>query len=322
MKEKILAMLREDERGYVSGEEISERLGISRTAVWKHISELRRRGYVIEASTRKGYRILSSPDILYPWEVRPLLKTKIFGKKLAHFMVVDSTNTEAKELAEKGAREGTVVISEEQKKGRGRLGRGWHSPKGGIWISLILRPRIQPHRAMGTTLLSAAAVCEAVMKVTGLRVSIKWPNDLLIEGRKVCGILTEMKAETDLVQYIIQGVGLNANLDEKDLGVISETATSLKIMLGRSVDRKMLLAEILYSMESMYDAYLRGDFDEVMEKWKKWNCTLGRHLTLKQGDREYYGLAVDVTPEGGLILEDPSGERRTFYSGEVTVKKQ
>jgi len=322
LKEKILALLREDDRDYVSGEEISKRLGISRTAVWKHINELRRRGYDIEASTKRGYRILSSPDVLYPWEIRPFLRTKIFGKKLVHFMELDSTNTEAKELAEKGAREGTVVVAEEQLKGRGRLGRNWHSPKGGIWLSIILKPKIQPHRAMGTTLLCAAAVCEAVMKVTSLRVSIKWPNDLLIEGRKVCGILTEMKAETDLVQYIIQGVGLNANVDEEDLREVSETATSLKIMLGRPVDRKILLAEILYSMETMYDAYLRGDFGEVLKKWKKWNCTLGRHLTLKQGDREYYGLAVDVTPEGGLILEDSSGKRRTFYSGEVTVKKK
>ncbi|NLK01318.1 MAG: biotin--[acetyl-CoA-carboxylase] ligase, partial [Clostridia bacterium] len=211
MRARILGILQEGGSAYISGEKISEILGVSRSAVWKHIENLREEGYEIDSATKKGYKLISVPDILFPQEISPGLDTKRLGKSLRHFHVLDSTNEYARVLAEEGAKEGTVVIAEQQKKGRGRMDRPWFSPRGGIWFSVIFRPPFRPHRAPGITLVSTAAVTNALSIITGLEPLIKWPNDIYIEGRKVGGILTEMRAEMDRIHYIIQGIGINAN---------------------------------------------------------------------------------------------------------------
>jgi len=321
VKEKVLAILRQAGDGFVSGEEISKHLKITRTAVWKHIETLRKEGYGIEASPRRGYRINSVPDFLYPWEIHEGLKTAIFGRRIYHFHTVDSTNRLAKELAEKGAEEGTVVIAEQQTEGRGRLGRDWVSPKGGIWMSVILRPHIQPHRAAGTTLVAAVALSRALEEVAELAPRIKWPNDIIVKGKKVCGVLTEMKAEMDIVEYVIQGIGLNANLGTEELKRLPPTASSLQVILGEPVDRKVLVREILLQIESFYEVFLAGRAEKILEQWKHRDCILGQYITVKQGDEEHYGLAHDITPEGGLVVRDSRGNVRVFYSGEVTIKK-
>lgn len=318
MKQKILALLGSGEQ-YISGEKISRELDISRTAVWKHIVALREEGWKIDSVPRKGYKLLSAPDILYPGEIQKGLETRILGQKIYHFHSLDSTNRAAKYLAEGEAPEGTVVIAEEQTQGRGRMDRLWHSPAGGIWMSVILRPELPPYRVQGITLVGAAAVVKAIKAVTGLSPLIKWPNDIYIEGRKVCGILTEMKGETDRVHYIVMGIGINANNNFAGLGQELPTAGSLKLLLDGDVDRKALVRMVLQQLEESYSGYCREGISPILDLWRRNNCTLGRTVILKMGQQEFKGTAEDITPEGGLVLRDRLGNARVFYSGEVTV---
>jgi len=216
-KQQVLEELRKRKGEYVSGEELSRRLGLSRTAIWKHIKALRRDGYQISACTRRGYTLLCIPDRLYPEEVTAGLKTTWLGRPFYYYEEVGSTNQVAKDLAEQGAPHGAAVLAEGQTSGRGRLGRGWLSPAGkGIWLSLVLRPRVAPWQLPQLSLLAAVGVASAIKEITGLEVGIKWPNDILSRGKKLCGILTEMRAEVEITQYVILGIGLNVNLDIED----------------------------------------------------------------------------------------------------------
>ena len=216
MDDKILQLLRERNSTFLSGEEISHRLKVSRTAVWKRVKRLRGLGYEIEASTRSGYRLVRSPDLLTPAEVKPVLSTKWMGKVIHHFHTADSTNSEAYQLALKGTREGEVVIAESQKKGRGRLGRTWYSPPSlNLYLSVILRPKIPPQQASLITLMAAVATADAIQKFSGLLPLIKWPNDILMRGRKVAGLLNEIHSEMDRIHFVILGIGVNLNMDGK-----------------------------------------------------------------------------------------------------------
>lgn len=318
MKQKILFLLR-DSKDYVSGEDISKKLNISRTAVWKHIEVLRQEGYVIDSLPRKGYKIVSVPDILYPWEIKKDLDTQVFGREIHHFQSVPSTNNVAKELAEDGAAEGTVIIAEEQTQGRGRMDRTWHSPAGGIWMSVILRPDLPPYRVQDITLVAAVAVVNAIKVSTGLDPMIKWPNDIYMGGRKVCGILTEMKGEADKVHYVVVGIGLNVNNDFAEAENDLQTAGSLKGIAHKQLDRKELVREILSCFEKNFSIYCREGLASILDLWRHNNITLGRNVILKIGDREFSGIAVDITSEGGLLLRDKQGRTKAFYSGEVTV---
>lgn len=318
MKQKVLSLLLGRE-GYISGEKISRELNISRTAVWKHVESLKQEGYTIDSVPRRGYKVLAAPDVLFPGDIKSSLETKVLGRDIHYFHSVDSTNRVAKELAEKGASEGTLVIAEEQTQGRGRMGRPWISPAGGIWMSLILRPHLPPYRVQGITLVASVAVVEAIKAVTGLRPLIKWPNDIYLEDKKVCGILTEMKGETDRVDYIVIGIGLNANNTFSGLKEEAPAAGALRGFLGRQTDRKELVRSILSFLEKAYLGYCREGIDPVLEQWRNNNFTLGRHVVLRMGGREFAGVAEDITAEGGLLLRDSQGSTRVFYSGEVTV---
>src|SRR4030042_44730 len=247
MEEEILQLLREHPSAFLSGEELSRRLNVSRTAVWKRMNHLRSLGYEIEASTRSGYRLVHSPDLLTPSEVKPSLKTRWMGKVIHYFARLDSTNSKAYELATRGAEEGEVVISECQGKGKGRLGRDWFSPPYlNLYLSVILRPKIPPHQAPLITLMAAVATAEAIEKYSGLRPLIKCPNDILLKGRKVEGLLNELQSDTDRIHFVILGIGVNLNVDRQRFPqMIRDRATSLKEGMGRKISRKAFLAMLL-----------------------------------------------------------------------------
>ncbi|NLM12763.1 MAG: biotin--[acetyl-CoA-carboxylase] ligase [Epulopiscium sp.] len=320
MKSKILRLLK-DSDGYVSGEEISKILGVSRTAIWKVITHLKEEGYIIESVTKKGYLLRGTPDLLTEDEVRYQLKTKWLGQKIHHYHQIDSTNKEAKKLAANGEREGTVVIAEEQLAGRGRLGRTWVSPpQTGIWMSVILRPPISPADASKITLIAGLAVCEGIKAVTGLPAQIKWPNDIVLHNKKICGILTEMSAELEKVNYIILGIGINVNMSSFPED-IKNMATSLKIEGGKDYDRKEIVKAILTNLEKYYEAYLnKQDLENLIEKYKSYCLTLGKEVKIIHRNEEFIGKAIDLTEEGELMVEKHDGQVITVFFGEVSVR--
>lgn len=324
MREIILAFLRARPEEFVSGAEISKRLGVSRTAVWKQIEGLRAEGYKIEAYPRRGYALRQSPDLLSPAEIALGLGTKNLGKKVSYFPAVESTNQVARELAEKGAEEGTLVVAEAQTKGQGRLNRNWVSPSGkGIWTSLVLRPPSLPAEATYITLLAAIAVAKAIRQVAALPAGIKWPNDVLVNEKKVCGILAETEAELDQVHYVVLGIGINVNLDQEDFPPeLMQTATSLKIEKGETVSRLQLLQALLKELEGLYLTFLfeRGGVEEIRKQWKKLNVTLGREVKVSFLNQSYQGKAVDLDPEGALLVREPDGKLHRFHAGDVTLK--
>ncbi|BCV20099.1 bifunctional ligase/repressor BirA [Moorella sp. Hama-1] len=321
-KQQVLDFLRRHPREYISGEELSRGLAISRTAVWKHIQSLRQEGYDIDAQTRRGYCLLATPDYFYPEEVAAGLETSWLGRTLYYYDEVGSTNQVAKELADGGAPEGTVVIADCQTGGRGRRGRNWLSPaRKGIWFSVILRPRVAPVQAPQLTLLAAVAVTAAVRERTGLPLGIKWPNDLLAGGRKVCGILTEIKAEIDVVEYIVLGVGLNANLEAGDFSPeVRPLATSLYLETGRPVERLPLFRRILYGLEKWYERWQEEGFAPVRNAWKEASVTLGREVQVNSWREIFQGVATDIDDEGALLVRDAGGQLRRFNSGEVSLR--
>jgi BirA family biotin operon repressor/biotin-[acetyl-CoA-carboxylase] ligase len=307
--ESVLGMLREKDK--VSGEAIAKALKVSRTAVWKAMNGLRDLGYVVDGD-HKGYHLVSAPDLLHPFELRPILRTRSFGKRIEHHMTIGSTNERARELAEEGWPDGSVVVSEAQETGKGRLGRGWSSPRGGIWFSLILTPDLRPNEAPTLTLSGGTVVAEALVKA-GFDAKLKWPNDVLIGDKKVCGILTEMSGEMERIDYIVMGIGINANCKVGDLPKeIRAKATTLFEVKGTPVDRKGLFADILLAFEDIYDL---GP-DEIISRWKKRSATLGRMVRIHTQKGDIEGMARDLDATGALILELASGERQIIYSGD------
>lgn len=314
MNEKILALLR-DKTNHVSGEEISRRLGISRAAIWKHIQELRQEGYEILAVPHRGYELIASPDKLLPEEILFGLNTKIIGKHIVHHDMVSSTMDVAMELGMKGALEGTVVCAEGQHKGRGRLGRQWLSSKGkGIYCSLILRPNLSPAASPQVTIVSAVSVCQALRKATKLDCLIKWPNDLIINNKKVGGILTEMNAETGRVKYVVIGIGINVNADE---AALPPKATSLKTQATAEFSRVSLLQHILQEIEREYLSFQSHGFAPVIEKWKKLSTTLGHRVKIVSGNEHIEGEALDIDSDGGLLVRRDTGFLEKVVVGDV-----
>ena len=253
MRNEILEYFRKANGQFVSGEQISKDLNVSRTAIWKHIKILKSRGYIFESSTRKGYRLIYEPDLLTPLEIERVLHTKNFGRHIVYMESTASTNEVAKELARKGAEEGTIVVAEEQRSGRGRLQRGFYSPFAkGIWFSLILRPDFFPMEASKSTLLAAVGVCRAVRSLGLPNAAIKWPNDIMVNGRKLVGILTELSASMEKIDYIIMGIGINTGMERADFPeAFREGATSFRAE-GVHVSRKTLLAAVLSELEKEY----------------------------------------------------------------------
>ncbi|MBR1759701.1 MAG: biotin--[Schwartzia sp.] len=321
MQKKVLALLRAAGDGYISGEEIASCLGVSRTAVWKHIRALKAAGYAIESHARKGYSLLDVPDLLLPQELQPMLRTEVIGKNMLHFDDIPSSNNEAKRLAAEGAPDGTVVVAEAQGAGKGRLSRGWFSPaKKGIWFSVVLRPSFLPQEAPKCTLMAAVAVVRA-MRDMGFSVGIKWPNDVLDEkGRKLVGILTEMSAEMERVNFVVIGTGINVNLWPEDFPEdVKDIATSLAMLRGCKVDRVELFARVLEAMDELYMRIGHDGFGAVLDEWRHYSVTLGQEVNVIGVKETFSGTAADIDDDGALLVDTRSGRRRVL-AGDVSIR--
>lgn len=303
---------------------MSHLLKVSRTAIWKKVKHLRTLGYEIEASTHKGYRLVRSPDLLTPSEVSPLLKTKWIGRTIHYFHAIDSTNSKAYELALAGAEEGEVVIAESQEKGRGRLGRKWFSPPFlNLYLSVILRPKIPPHQASLITLMAAVATADAVQKLSKLSPSIKWPNDILLEGRKVAGLLNEIHSEMDRIHFVILGIGVNLNMGAKMFSKeIQEVATSLKKEMGQVISRKAFLQALLLELEMWYEIFLKEGALPVLKAWRDRAQIEGRSVKVTSLGETLSGIAVDIDSDGALILETGDGEQKRIVAGDVEYQSK
>lgn len=319
MRDRLIESLRLGRDGFVTGEELSKSLGVSRTAIWKHVESLRRRGYSIEASPRRGYRLVGVPDVLYPWELRRGLGTTVVGSKWVHLYETESTMDVAGRLAEEGCPEGTVVISEFQRSGRGRLGRSWICPPSkGIIMSVVFRPVLPPKAALRFTFFSALAVRRVIEEEAGLNARIKWPNDVLIGSKKVCGILTEMAAESDELKYVIVGIGLNVNSHRSDFpGELREVATSLADEAGNGFSRINIARRLLEELEGLYFGAC-DDFGSVLREWKEHCVTLGNHVTVASPWEDLCGFAEDIDDDGALIISLPDGSMRRVVAGDVS----
>lgn len=324
MDDEILQLLRKHPSAFLSGQEISRRLKVSRTAVWKRIERLRTLGYEIEASTRSGYRLIQSPDLLTPSEINSTLKTKWMGRTIHHFQTLDSTNLKAYQLALNGAKEGEVVISESQKKGRGRLGRQWFSPPFlNLYLSVILRPKISPHQASLITLMAAVATADAIQKFSGLLPLIKWPNDILIQDRKVAGLLNEIHSEMDRIHFVILGIGVNLNTEKKMFSKeIRAVATSLKIEMGQTVRRKVFLQIFLQELEKWYSIFLEEGGAVILKAWRDRAHIKGRQVKVTSFGETVAGIAIDVDSDGALILETENGKQKRVVAGDIEYKEK
>ncbi len=320
MKNQILKILKEEDK-YISGEDISKALNVSRTAVWKHINELRKDGYTIESSSKKGYRFLNAPDIPDSREIN-IPQGQIIGADIQHFEEIDSTNNYAKKIANEGCAHGTVVVADRQTTGRGRIGRLWQSDTSeGIWFSIVLRPEIEPENIQVITLAASVAVVEAIRETLGIVCGIKWPNDIIIDGRKLGGILTELSAEPGHVNYVVVGIGINANQASEHFdNEIRQKAISLKMYEGKTVSRSNLLGGILTNFEKIYKCVLLGKNKEIIDKWTEYSVTIGKEVKVAYRDVEYIGTAQSVASDGRLIVQCKDGVTRAISAGEIQVR--
>jgi BirA family biotin operon repressor/biotin-[acetyl-CoA-carboxylase] ligase len=315
----ILKFLREKE--YVSGEVLAQKLGISRVAVWKQIQKLKDIGYKIISDQNLGYCLVSRPDLLLPQEIQRGLSTNYIGKEIYYFPELKSTSIIAKEKALHGAEgigEGTLIIAERQSAGKGRLGREWFSPAGGIWLSIILYPQLSPSYISRITLMTAVAVVRAIKICTHIKSQIKWPNDILINEKKVCGILTEMSAELDIINWVVVGIGINANIDLRDFPEdIQENTISLKETSGKEISRVKLAQTFLQEFEKYYEKLKRKEFPFILKEWRLYSHTLGKKIRVDIGERIITGEAMDISESGVLILKKEDGELIEIISGTI-----
>jgi BirA family biotin operon repressor/biotin-[acetyl-CoA-carboxylase] ligase len=320
---KILSALRENPDG-VSGAELAEQLRISRAAVWARIEELRSLEYEIEAGPHFGYRLVSAPDALHADDLLARLgKTKVIGRDIRVFEQTTSTNDVIEKLARDGVKEGVVVFAESQTKGRGRLGRKWISPTHkGLWFSILLRPNLRPQETTQLTVASATALRRAIQLETGLKPEIKWPNDILIGGKKVAGILTELSAELDKVRHVILGIGVDVNLNANEFPAeLRKSATSLKIESGNPIERAELATEILRELDANYEKICSGKFASVADEWEERCTTIGRDVTVQIGGRQLRGCAESLDDDGALLLRTEHGRLEPITGGDVTLEK-
>ncbi len=317
-EELILGLLVEGGTDFVSGEALSGKLGLSRTAVWKVVNALRRHGYRIEAVSSRGYRLLEVPDRLSALEILPLLETHDLGRTLHAFEEVDSTNVVAFRLAVEGAEHGELVVAERQTQGRGRRGRSWSSPGHlNLHASFVLRPELPPQRAPELTLLAAVALAES-LRATGVPADIKWPNDLLVGGRKVAGILTELSADLDRIHFVVLGIGVNLNAAHEDFPPeLAETATSVLEVTGRRVARAAFAAALAKRLEDWLDLHAAQGFRPVRERWRALSATLGQEVLVTSERREVRGVAVDIDEDGALRIRTADGAEERILAGDV-----
>ena len=314
-EDKILRFLKSSPEEYTSGEEISRRLDVSRSAVWKDIQGLREMGYQIEAQPHSGYRFVSAPDRLFADEIQWKLDTEYIGKRIFSYEELDSTNDMAWRLGEQGLPEGSCVFAEYQKKGKGRLGRSWAAPKNkAILFSVLLRPKLSPQELPRLTLAAALSVTRAIKAVTGISVGIKWPNDILYKEKKLCGILTEMSAESDRLRFVVLGIGLNVNTRAKDL---LPTATSLREIAGEEVPRVALVQQILRELEKDMLRLKKMQFDKLSEEWEEHSETTGKRVVATLLDRSVQGQATGIDRDGALWIRKDNGLQEKIVSGDI-----
>lgn len=320
MKEEILRLLRSAD-GYISGQELCNRFGVSRTAVWKAINQLKEAGYEIEAQQNKGYRLMAAPDLMTEAEIKSLMHTEWVAKEVLYFDTIDSTNTKAQELAEKSYPSGTLVVADKQESGKGRRGRSWVSPSGtGIFMTLMIKPDINPNNASMLTLVAALAVAKAITSVTGEEAMIKWPNDIVVNGKKVCGILTEMNAQFDYINHIVVGIGINVH-NESFPEEISQMASSLMIEAGgKRFHRAQIIAETMSYFEQYYDTFLKTqDLSALVREYDELLVNRNKSVRVLDPKEPFDGKAMGITPKGELIV-DTWESRKLVSSGEVSVR--
>ncbi|MCI8628405.1 MAG: biotin--[acetyl-CoA-carboxylase] ligase [Firmicutes bacterium] len=316
---KILEELKKTE-SYISGEELGEKLGVSRAAIWKGIQKLKEQGYEIEAVSNKGYHIVRNQDLYNGIEIEEVCNTTKIAKEVYFYEQTDSTNNCIRKLAKEGKKEGVVAVAEIQTAGKGRRGKGWQSPKGtGIWMSMLLTPNITPPEAPVLTLLAGLAVCRAVRQQTGLTAMIKWPNDILISNKKICGILTELYAEMDSVHFVITGIGINVNT-EVFPEELQKTATSLKIEKGETISRKNMIKAVIEEFEKIYLQYEKEcSFLPFREEYKKYCINVGKELQVLS-KQPFIAKGIDITEQGELLVQKQTGEKVVVFSGEVSIR--
>ncbi len=319
MKDKIIERLYL-EKGFVSGEVISNEYGLSRTAIWKYVKSLREEGYEIESRTKKGYMLVSIPDNINYKQIQKDLKTSIIGKEIFYYDSLESTNTKAKEIALQ-INEGALVVADEQTAGKGRLGRKWTSPKNkGLYMSVILKPKTNPANIARLTLLGAAAINLALLDI-GIKSEIKWPNDIVINGKKVAGVLTEMNSELGTINYIVLGIGINVNIDLDQIPEeLKEKATSLKIIKGEEVDRRELFIRLFTRMDELYREFLQtGEIERAIQICIDNSAVIGKEIVVHQGEDKRQGRAIEINKKGELLVEFETGVENLF-SGEISIR--
>ncbi len=321
---RILSTLRRASSGFVSGAELSHQLGISRAAVWARIEELRALDYDIAASPHQGYKLLGVPDVLHADDLLSLVQeNKIVGRDIRVFEETNSTNDIAEKLARDGVKEGVVIFAESQTRGRGRLGRKWISPpRKGLWFSVLLRPDLRPQAATQLTVAAATSLRRAIREQTGLAPEIKWPNDILVRGRKVAGVLTELSAELDHIKHLILGIGVDVNFAASEFPAdLRKQATSLKIEAGRHLQRADLAAAILRELDRDYERIRDYRFHEIADEWAQHCATLGRRVSIQIGERALQGHAEALDEDGALLLRTQHGRLERIIGGDVTLQK-
>lgn len=320
MKTEILRYLKEAD-GYISGQELCERFQVSRTAVWKVVRQLEAEGYEIEAVRNRGYRLKTAGDILSRAEILSSIRGSWAGREILYLDEVDSTNTAAKKAAENGAAHGTLVVSERQTGGKGRRGRVWDSPRGtGIFMTLILRPEMAPVHASMLTLVAALAVAGGIKEYTGASSLIKWPNDIVMGGKKVCGILTEMSADPDCINYVAVGIGINVNREEFP-EEIREVAASIFTETGKKTKRSLLISAVMAAFERYYEIFMKtADMSGLLEEYNGKLANCGRTVRVLDPAGEYSGTAIGIDREGELLVEMEDRTVRRVLSGEVSVR--
>jgi BirA family biotin operon repressor/biotin-[acetyl-CoA-carboxylase] ligase len=321
MRDLILKELKYQD--HVSGEQLAKKFNISRTAIWKHINELRKMGYEIASHSRYGYALTKNTDMLVSEEITFELDTNVIGKRILHLAEVDSTQNIADKLARDGAEEGTCVVAEKQTSGRGRMSRNWASPfKDGVYISIILRPNLKPLHIIQIPLIAGVALVKAIQKTTNLAPSIKWPNDIFLSGRKVAGILTEVNCDIDTVAYIILGMGINVNTRTTSLPKeVKGIATSLSQECGHEVSRVDFLKQLMCELEVVYSDFVANGFENIGKQWMEYNNTIGSDITVNDGQNVFEGKAVRIDEDGFLIIQTENGQTQRIISADVTLRK-
>ncbi len=320
MKAEVLSLLKSTD-DYVSGQMLCDRFHVSRTAIWKVVNQLKEEGYVIDAVQKRGYHLVSYEEKYSKSEIESRRVDAKFGHFVKYYDEVDSTNTTAKRYAEDGATEGTLIVSDVQRSGKGRRGKVWKSPKdAGIWMSLILKPHMATYKASMITLIAGMAVSKAIEEVTGLKNEIKWPNDIVANGKKICGILTEMNAEIDQINYIIVGIGINVNTKEFP-EELQDRATSIEIETGKEQNRLLILDRVLDEFEKYYDIFMKTkDMSILMKEYNDRLINIDRKVRIFQDEESYEAISKGIDENGELMVECEDGTKKKVVSGDVSVR--